>query len=513
MSKRPNFILFMTDQQRADHLGCMGHPVLQTPNIDAIADQGTKWNNFYVACPVCMPNRASFMTCRMPSSHGTRCNGIPLDKRNVTFVELLREAGYKTALIGKSHLQTFSGMPTVHPRPEVREGFHKAKGPEAEAIRHDHATYNAEGPDQDWNTPLPFYGFDHVDLITRHGDKNNGHYRQWLLEKEPNADAMLGAENQLPHDYICPQAVRTALPEELYDTSYIADQAAAWIEQQKDSDQPYFLMVSFDDPHHPFNPPGKYWDMYKPEDMPVPAAFERNDWTPPPHVAGLLKSRDAGTTKMKGMAAIGTYLQEALEARALTCGMIAMIDDAVGKVRAAPGATEAVTIFTTDHGDHLGDHRMLFKGTPAYEEVTRVPFIWSDPDDPVAKTCDDFGQTHDIGTTILERAKIEPAWGMQGQSLLDGGRDRAFIQYEHQALNPVLGDVPRVHTVRQGPWRLSVFHGVDWGELYNLDADPGEFENLWDDPGSAVAKAQMMETLARLEIAHKDRAPYPAGFA
>jgi arylsulfatase A-like enzyme len=100
MRERPNFILFITDQHRADFLGCYGHPVLRTPHIDSIAANGTMFRRFYVASPVCMPNRASLMTGRMPSAHGVRSNGIPLSMQAVTFVELLRDAGYRTALIG-----------------------------------------------------------------------------------------------------------------------------------------------------------------------------------------------------------------------------------------------------------------------------------------------------------------------------------------------------------------------------------------------------------------------------
>ena len=102
MSKQPNYILFITDQQRFDYLGCYGHPVLKTPNIDAIASEGVTYDRFYVSSPVCMPNRASLMSCRMPSSHGVRSLGIPLAHENVTFVEMLLAAGYETALIGKS---------------------------------------------------------------------------------------------------------------------------------------------------------------------------------------------------------------------------------------------------------------------------------------------------------------------------------------------------------------------------------------------------------------------------
>ncbi|MCH2077978.1 MAG: sulfatase-like hydrolase/transferase [Rhodobacteraceae bacterium] len=196
---------------------------------------------------------------------------------------------------------------------------------------------------------------------------------------------MLGAANQLPHDYTCPQAVRTALPEEHYSTSWVADRAVAWLEENAE-DGPFFLMVSFSDPHHPFNPPGKYWDMYDPGDMAVPPALEQ-DWQPPPHVAAIHRARAEGRAKLGGMGAIGTTAREAQEARALSCGMVSMIDDAVGRVRAAAGSSE-VTIFTTDHGDHLGDHGMLFKGPACYEEITRVPMIWHDPANPEARRTD-----------------------------------------------------------------------------------------------------------------------------
>ena len=113
-SSRPNFLLFITDQQRADFLGCYGHPVLRTPHIDSIAARGTAFDRFYVASPVCMPNRASLMTGRMPSAHGVRTTAFRCSMSAVTFVDLLRDAGYRTALIGKSHLQNFTANGSDH---------------------------------------------------------------------------------------------------------------------------------------------------------------------------------------------------------------------------------------------------------------------------------------------------------------------------------------------------------------------------------------------------------------
>ena len=524
MTKRPNFILYITDQHRADFLGCYGHPLLKTPNIDALAAQGVCFDRFYVASPVCMPNRASLMTARVPSSHNVRFNGVPLDKRHVTFVELLRDAGYKTALIGKSHLQGFTGAEPTLKLPDTRPGFYRATGELIEAERHslNEDIYKVEEPDF-WNqdkvkVPTPFYGFDYVDLITGHGDNCGGDYKHWLLEREPNATALIGEKNQLSHDYICPQAIRTAIPEELYSTTYIAERAETWLQENSADDQPFFLMVSWPDPHHPFNPPGHYWEMYDPNDFPIPEAFTRNDWNPPTYVDSIRKQRETGKANLKGMVEISCSAREAQEAQALTCGMITMIDDALGRVEQAVEATgvsnETVKIFTTDHGDHLGDHRLLFKGAGQYEQITRVPFIWSDPNGDKAIRRDSIGQTLDIGTTILEHAKIEAAVGMQGQNLLSDTRpNEAYIQYTHQQEIFDLSIIPHIHSLISPRYRLSIFVGIDRGELYDLDKDPGEFENLWDSSNHQSIKTELIERLVRAQIANLNTSPMPTARA
>ncbi|MEM7291254.1 MAG: sulfatase-like hydrolase/transferase, partial [Pseudomonadota bacterium] len=285
-----------------------------------------------------------------------------------------------------------------------------------------------------------------------------------------------------------------------------------------EEEQPFFLMVSWPDPHHPFNPPGKYWDLYDPLDMPLPRAFEKNDWTPPPHVAGVLRKRKSGKANLTGMNAIGCSAREAQEAQALTCGMITMIDDALGKVVASleksGRSDETVQIFTSDHGDHLGDHRLLFKGAEQYEQITRVPFIWSDPEGQSRIRTNQIGQTHDIGGTILERAGIEAAWGMQSVDLF--GKDQrksAFIQYAHQLEMDELGVPPHVHSIHDGRYRLSVFQDMEWGELYDLHSDPGEFNNLWDHSEMREIKTHMLECLVRAEIDSVETSPLPRGRA
>ena len=523
MTDRPSYILFITDQQRVDFRGCNGHPVLRTPHIDAMAAEGVNHKKFYVSSPVCMPNRASLVTCRMPSSHGVRSLGIPLSHDNVTFVDLLRAAGYDTALIGKSHLQTVTSWPVKLDPPVERDGFEKPPADLAEAVRSDlddarykyeqDSFYQTESPD----VPKPFYGFEEYVSVLRHGFNTGGDHELYLKQVAPDVLDLRSRDNQFPHDYSCPQAIRTKVPEEHYSTSYIANQACEWLAARKGNPEPFFLMVSFPDPHHPFTPPGRYWDMYKPEDMPVPAAYTDDDWDPPEYVKIAERDRAADSSLgQRSGYSVAVSEREAQEAQALTCGMIAMIDDAVGRVRDAAQdagvADRTVQIYTSDHGDHLGDHRLLFKGAEQYDTLTHVPFIWSDPNGASGEETQELAQTHDIGTTILEHARIEPAIGMQGQVMAVAGgtgRDAVHIQYETQRTQEAFGIRPRVHTVIRGRWRLSMYLGKCKNELFDLEVDPGEMTNLWNDAGHAAVRAEMTELLAEMEIAVADRVPLP----
>ena len=527
MTDRPSYILFITDQQRYDHLGCNGHPVLQTPHIDEMARDGVNFDRFYVASPICMPNRSSLVTCQMPSSHGARTLGIPLSHDNVTFVELLSAAGYDTALIGKSHLQNVTDWPVKLDAIEERDGY--VRPPEALAVAKrdtlDDETYQYERQafymQDDPKVPLPFYGFAHYDAVLRHGFNTGGNHELHQKQHAPEVAALRSRNIQFEHDYSCPQAIRTKVPEAQYSTSYIADRAAEYLESRKGNPKPFFLMVSFPDPHHPFTPPGKYWDMYKPEDMPVPQAYLDEDWVPPDYVriAERDRAEDASLGQNAGYS-VAVSKQEALEARALTCGMISMIDEAVGKVRAAAedaGVTDnTVQIFTSDHGDHLGEHRLLFKGTEQYDSINHVPFIWADPKGDKNKRSDELAQTHDIGTTILEHAKIDPAIGMQGQVMSVAGgkaRDAVHIQYETQRTQEAFGVWPRAHTIIKGQWRLTLYTGPCENELFDLETDPGEMHNLWQSDVHQQIKAELVERLAEMQIASIGRVPLPTSEA
>jgi arylsulfatase A-like enzyme len=163
----------------------------------------------------------------------------------------------------------------------------------------------------------------------------------------------------------------------------------------------------------------------------------------------------------------------------------------------------------------------MLKGAEQYQSTLRVPFIWYEPEsDMKPRRTAALGSTVDIPATILDFARVAPYAGIQGRSLLpivDGSatsvRDAAFVQFDSQ--RPLVGKIgpARVHTVIDERFRLSLYHGVPWGELYDLKTDPDEFVNLWDSPDHAAIKLRMLERLARAEVEHVDRVPLPTGRA
>ncbi|MPZ41072.1 MAG: sulfatase-like hydrolase/transferase [Rhizobiales bacterium] len=512
---RPNFLFFMTDQHRADHLGCAGHPVLKTPNIDTIAAKGTRFHNFHVAAPVCMPNRASLLTGRYPSVHGLRYNGCQLSYRASTFTQVLQAGGYRTATIGKSHVQPMTDNP-----PEQR-GDPAALGLIDEAWLDDGEDYGHETPERYngndlYRFKLPYYGYDHVDMVTGHGYRCNGHYKQWLRSQSTQADAWDDPRNQLPHDYVCPQAVRTAIPEELYSTSFIRNRAIDFIESSKHDGRPFFAFISFPDPHHPFTPPGKYWDMYDPADFSVRLPYEAHQ-NPTPPMRWLHARWKDGKRVSGGQEAFMANEGELREAMALSCGMIAMLDDAIGAIIEALQSSgrydNTVIIFNSDHGDYLGDYNLLLKGSIMLRSITNVPFIWSDPQDRSSRQAHALASTIDLAPTIIERAGLKPYFGIQGRSLIDnlhgGGRSRERLMIEHQDSMTRMGfpEPCTARTLVTEEHRLTVYKGESWAELYDLAKDPHESCNLWDDAAFSGVRTRLVEALTHEMMTNTDQSP------
>jgi arylsulfatase A-like enzyme len=533
---KPNILLIITDQHRADHLGCYGNPIVRTPNIDGIALRGTSFDRFYVATPICMPNRATLLTGRMPSLHGVRHNGIPLPFTENTFVEMLAAAGYETALIGKSHLQNMLDTPPMIGGSRATRRAPVRGFAEATKLRLDASEYEQETPaawrDPDHRIALPHYGFRHVEYCGEHGDLVVGDYSRWLAQRCKEPDRLRGPENALPpgrYPYNLPQAWRTGMPEELHPTSYVAERTIAFIEAHgrgERGETPFFVQCSFPDPHHPFVPPGRYWDMYDPRDIPAPPTCRPPGPGATPAVRSAHEEREAGRARLDTPAPFAIDEREAREAIALTYGMITMIDDAVGRILAAMAAAgrdrDTIVIFTSDHGDFMGDHGLLLKGPLHYQGLIRVPFIWSDPTDPASAggRSAALSGTVDIADTILDRVGLAAFNGMQGRSLLpatrgdaSAGRDEMLIEDDGQRTYLGFAEPTRARTLVTRRWRLSLYDSAEWGELYDLEADPQEANNLWDDPCHTRRRSEIMERLARQLIAGNDRSPSPTRIA
>lgn len=526
---QPNFLFIITDQHRADHLGCYGNPIVRTPHIDSLARRGWRSERFYVANPACMPNRATLMTGRMPSLHKVRSNGIPLSLQATTFVELLREAGYLTACSGKIHLQPMTGdLPIlksadgegVPPPARLADAWHSDDG------RYDQESILKWQQDPEHDLTLPYYGFEEVHLTMMHADGAHGHYGRWREQRHAHADRLVGPRNALPQQGISAlQAWRTAVPEALYSTTYIKEQAISFLERQADAGQggrPFFLQCSFNDPHHPFTPPGKYWDMYDPRQMPLPAAYRPNIGEPPPPLGHLLKERDEGRANRESWMLQAVSETDVREALALTYGSITMIDDAVGEILATLERRNllhnTVVIFTSDHGDYMGDHQLMFKGPIHYDGLIRVPFIWCDPQRKVrgGTSSPALTGTIDIARTILARAGLQGFHGMQGcdlmplmQGQVSDLRPAIIVEEDNQRAFMGFDRPVRVRTLVTEEWRLTVYRGVEWGELYDLRSDPLELHNRWSDLDVAQVRADLLLQLVQSMQELADDSPLP----
>ena len=522
MAKKPNFLFIITDQHRADHVGAYGNKIVKTPNIDRLAAGGVRADECHVATPICMPNRAAFMTGRMPSVNGVRHNGLELSLDETTVVDALREAGWRTALVGKSHLQCINDLPAQIPLDPKDKLPREARRKSAGVYNQELETRWEKEPAHDLS--LPYYGFERAHLSIMHADTQRGHWRRWIRTQTKDADKLIGPENAIPTPDIelnkCRQAWRTQVPEELYPNHWITDRTIDLIRDYAKGEAPFFIQCSFPDPHHPYTAPGKYWSMYSPDDVDLPESYRAKHVNTPPHLRWCHEMRDSGKAVKHTQALFGCGEREAREAIALNYGTISQIDDGIGRIMAELEklglAQDTIVIFTADHADFMGDHQLLLKGPIHYRGLTRVPFIWNDPAGAKGTTTDALMSTVDLAPTILERAGVTPWNGIQGKSLLpvlsgtgEAPHDSLLIEEEGQRRYLGFGERVKARTVLSHTHRLTMYAGVGWGEFYDLKNDPHECVNLWSDAGASGKKTEMLGELAQRMLDYTETSPYP----
>ena len=490
--RRPNILCFITDQQRADHLGCYGNPDVKTPHIDRLANEGTLFTEAYAANPVCMPNRATLFTGRYPKAHGLRENGHTLPPSETTLPGILREHGYATASFGKIHL-----APT---------GITKDKASS------EHELYESR---EYWEThdsmPLPYYGLEHVYLGDGHGHYAFGSYKRDLDREHPGVYRQLQKENALKTPTGTRESWKASIPDELHYNTAIADKTIEYL-KNRDKNKPFFIWCSFPDPHHPFSPPAPWCNMYKPKKLKFKPPFRDNEFDDlPPYFRKCFE----GKQRVGGLSGdISKMTEEQYrEILAHTYGMISMVDANIGRILETLESLnlmdDTVITFQSDHADLMGDHRLINKGPFLFRNLVRVPTIWRIPGKTNRNTtANALVSSVDFCPTMLELAGMEQPAGTQGRSyadVLNSGKDKArkfvYIEYDESYLND------RLRQIRSKEWALTYYANNDYGLLYDLKNDPNELRNLWDDKEHTEIKERLLLKLLKYTSAADDWLP------
>ena len=518
---QPNILFVITDQQRADHTGFMGNRVIRTPNLDRIAATGTVFENAWVSNPVCMPNRSSIMTGRMPTAHGVIFNDRSLDWGANTFVRQFRGENYRTGLIGKSHLQHGSSRNSMNPyrgRAAV-ETPHPAGWDEIENFER----FLEEVPDD----PDDYYGFDHIELAMDHGARVSGHHLRWALDK--------GARREdLTSDYRpdAPgskrssewwQIYRPPYAAELHSTSFVAERTVAFIDQARAENSPWLAWCSFPDPHHPMTPPGDWFDRHVPSDMELPATSMDTGADCFEHLRQFRKIHPRDQRNWVSPCGSGSNAL-VQEATAATYGMVEMVDDAVGRILDHLEATDqranTIIVFTSDHGDMMGDHGLMLKGFMHYRGTLHVPLVISVPGEKANRTTR-LASSIDLGPTLLDLCSIQGYDGIQGYSLRPviqdpeaSVRDSVLIEDDIAPLIASLTPIPaKTRTVITNTYRYTR-NSKREEQLIDLVADPDECENLVgiDTATRAIAIERLTDALIAADDAARG-APVDARYA
>ena len=417
---RPNIVLIMTDQQRGDCLGIDDHPVLQTPYLDELATAGVRFRHAYTASPVCIPARRTLMSGQKPASHGVMMNAAGwLD--GPTLPGELSRAGYQTHLVGKLHL---------YPKRKLY-GFDSsswADSPMGKPGDNDYQLFLAREGVNSWN---PGRGADPNGWVTR------------------------------PFH----------LPEHLHFTNWCAEQALEFL-QGRDPTVPFFLKISFHQPHQPCTPPQAYWDRYMDMDLPPPVV---GDW------ARVYDEPVRGLPVAAWRVSLEPQLMRQYLAGYFGC--INHIDDQIGRVLGRlPHNT--VVVFVSDHGEMLGDHQWIRKRN-AFEGSARIPFLLRMPHTDAWKSTgsqvrDEVVELMDVMPTLLDAAGVAIPDNVDGRSLLPliSGKEDSWRDYIHGECAVVPTINSGMQYLTDGKQKYIWYPGTGEEQFFDLENDPQEMVNL-----------------------------------
>jgi arylsulfatase A-like enzyme len=508
---RPNILFISTDQQHYSTLGVV-NPKIKTPALDRLAGEGTRFDRAYCPNPTCSPTRASLITGMYPSQHGCWAIGVKLPEDIPTVGEHFQAHGYDAILIGKAHFQPLASQPgseSIERQPILRDldFWRRFTG--------------------------PWYGFNHVETARMHANESHvgQHYAIWLEEKGlANWRDYFQEWPRNPNDkYAGPYYQRDALtwdlPEEFHHTRWVGERTVAHIKRCQAAQRPFFLWASFFDPHPPYVVPKPWASMYDPAEMEIGHYTECEFDNMPPHFARTRQEHpdfsDYQEPGGQGLHGFHSHLHTEAELRrsmAAYYGMISFIDAEIGRILdhldEAGLAENTLIVFSTDHGHFIGQHGLIAKGAFHYEDLLRVPMIVRQPGTvPAGRVSNAIQNLVDYPQTFLAAAGIQAPGRMQGVDQLavwrgeaDAARDHTLVENRH---NPTTVHLRTLITDR---YKITVYRNAGYGELFDLQSDPGERHNRWSDQAYATIKAELLLRFVQAEIQREPtRMPRIAG--
>ncbi len=487
--RRTNVVLIMADQLRWD---CIQphNPIIKTPNIQRLADTGITFERTYAPTPVCAPCRGSILTGQYPSSHGLMHNDSFLPRDYFSSIgEIFTREGYYTHFIGKSHLNVCHDEASFESPPHVHnlDYFRKWHG--------------------------PWYGFQHADINIGHTTERHAwgmHYGVWLEDHGVDIGKYFGNTAYTAYG-------AWDLPEEFHSSRWVAEVASNAIRDCNSNDQPFFLWVNFQDPHNPCMVPEPWASMYDPTEIPVygyadgePESFENK----PPFYMEIISQKGGYSTRPKDPGLPGTgnvsslkWTQRQVQENASAYyGMVSLLDKYVGQILDTLEETgerdNTIVVFTSDHGDLLGNHGMFWKSIVAFEDHMRVPFIVSYPSTIQAgQTSTALQNLVDLPPTFLSLIGAHIPYQFEGITQAPAWLDPARTQREFVVVEERPYDTDwNVRFIVTERFKLSFYAHRTYGELYDVVADPNHLHNLWADPDHAEVKQNLITKLLSHEM-------------
>lgn len=464
---RPNIILIMTDQQRHDTIGALGAPWMRTPALDKLAAEGVAFTNCHTTSPVCVAARASLFTGMYPHAGGVFTNFQPWQP---SWVSWLADVGYHCVNIGKMHINPY----------DAKGGFHQRFFVENK----DRPLFLEEHPrafHDEWDKALHARKLEKPSRYTR--------YRQ-----DPNAyRRALGA-------------FEWQLDEDMHSDMFVGDNAIWWLKERK-ATSPLFLQIGFPGPHPPYDPVPRYLDLYRQVNIPVPKPTEEELAAQPSSQRELRRNMiehnyDSVAWQERPSA------DDLLRVRRHYAANVTMIDEKVGQILETLDARgyldNAILIFTSDHGDALGDHGHIQKWT-MYDCSLRVPLlVWSKSLAFKPQRTGTLVQLMDLAPTILEAAGIDVPKSFEAKSLwpvLDGRSPQVRSEvWAELARDHIQTGAEYIVMHRDERWKVVYYVAEQEGELYDLAEDPGELHNLWSSPQQARRREERVRYLLEWSV-------------